>query len=184
MIILVFVETTTVTTPTGWTLLKHIEETTAATSQTEVFYKEASGSEGASVTVTTSTSKESSHFAFRITDYNGNPEVSTGATGGISDPDPDSLTPSGGAKDYLWITYAGHRAAETVVSYPTNFTDNNNAIGNGGSFVAQLEIATRSTNASSQNPGIFDLQNGVRWTAGTIAVAPVAADTGNFFLVM
>jgi len=175
---------TNVNTPTNWNSLINLPGTgpDGATPRTVVFYKVADGTEGSTVTITTSASKKSQHFTYRITDYSGTPEVSTGATGTTTSPDPDSLTPLGGSKDYLWIAVTawvmdlGNMA---LSAYPTNYTDNqlSNKTGSTGDHNG-MAVATRNNTASSENPGAFTLTGtaggGFATTALTIAVSPVA----------
>jgi len=180
-------EDPSVTTPDGWTLLKSITDG-YADHKLYVFYKVASGSEGASVTITIGTARRSAGISFRITGHSGAPEVSTGATGMNYNPDPDALTPSGGAKDYLWIALCKNGTAEAPIAYPTNYTGNNlwKASNNGTDYPPVLAVATRELNASSENPGTFETHYEGTWTAITIAVSPVAtpANTTNFFQLL
>lgn len=164
-------ENPTITTPTGWTLLKTLDAS-GGTARLATFYKTATGSEGATVVITTSTSWRSTHATMRISGWSGTPGVSSGATGDSGQADPDNLTPSGGAKDYLWIAFAGSNNASggEFTSAPTNYSN----------FLAQatsgtaVGVASRQLNASSENPGTFGGTLG-RWGAATIAISPEAA---------
>lgn len=173
---------TVVSTPAGWSLLKSLLEASGATNKLTVFYKTASGAEGATLSVTTSTSRVSSHASYQITGFSGTPEVSTGATGTTGSPDPDSLTPSGGAKDYLWIAVGGSRN-NTFTAYPANYSGSQltrtitGALGG-----CSIGVATRNLNATSEDPGTFTATSNF-WVACTIAISPVNS-SGNFLSLL
>lgn len=141
-------------------------------------YRQADGLEGSTITVTTSAggdssgSEPSAHASYRISGAEDPstqaPEGSSGATGSTINPDPDSLTPTGGAKDYLWIAAVSTNNTTTYSSAPTGYSNfltivtSQNGIG----------TADRENNATSENPGAFTLSGSTRWGAGTIAVHP------------
>ena len=94
----------TTTFPAGYTEL--YDEVDAQTKITlAVAYRVADGGEGATIEVTSSDTGMSAHATYRITGHDsGNPpEISTGASSEDTSPDPDSLTPNGGALEYLWF---------------------------------------------------------------------------------
>jgi hypothetical protein len=165
----------TVTWPIGdgWASIFH--QTNANT--LDIGYKIADGTEGATITVTTGSAEQSAHISYRIT---GNhryaaPEVSTGATGNSTSPNPDSLTPTGGAKDYLWIAVEGNDAGEAASAYPSNYTNGQtNAVGTTGG--ANIAVARRELNASSEDPAAFTIPL-KKWIACTVAVHPRIAAT-------
>jgi len=160
----------------GWTKLKEYYGS-GDVFGTNVYYRVADGTEGSTVTITTTGNFQSAHASYRITGYNGNPEVSTGVTStGSTTPDPDSLTPSGGAKDYLWIAHAGAPGAVTFSAYPTNYGSNQLTIrSNSSGSAATVAVATRNLNASSEDPGTFTISGSVRWVALTVAVAGITS---------
>jgi hypothetical protein len=165
----------TVTWPTGdgWASIFH--ETNSMT--LDIGYKIADGTEGATITVTTGSAEQSAHISYRIT---GNhrylaPEVSTGATGNSTAPNPDSLTPTGGAKDYLWIAVEGNTDGDAASAYPTNYTNGQtNAVGTTAG--ANIAVARRELNASSEDPAAFTIPLN-KWVACTVAVHPKSAPT-------
>jgi hypothetical protein len=89
--------------------------------------------------------------------------------------DPPSLTPTGGAKDYLWLAVSGWRGATlTATGNPTNYT---NAIeGNSGGTATtgtRLRSLRRELNAASEDPSAFTLSAASDRRLGvTIAVHP------------
>jgi hypothetical protein len=91
---------------TGWTQLK-TKQTASNTARLTVLYRIATGSEGSTITVTTTSSEMSAAYvvSIRADSWFGTAagfEVSTGATGTSAYPDPDSLTPTWGAGDTMW----------------------------------------------------------------------------------
>lgn len=90
----------TITFPGDWTQLF---QTANSSIMFGAWYKVANGTEGATITVTTSNVQETAHTSYRITDYQGVPQVGTSVGAYSSLPDPPSLTPSWGAQNTLWF---------------------------------------------------------------------------------
>ena len=166
----------TTTVPTGWTRL--FPDTVIPSGQGMVaqFYRQADGGEGGSVDVITSANSKTGHTAYRITGHENPatqaPEVSAGASATSTTPDPDSLTPTGGAKDYLWLIATGWDGNPTPVSSPANYSNEISASPTGNVVMRTME---RQLNASSEDPGSWDtspLSN--EWAAWTIAIHPPA----------
>ncbi len=152
--------TTTVSTPAGWTLLD--SATNGAIRHTS-FWKTASGSEGASVTVTTGSSTNSAHRSYRITGQGASaPEHGIATTGSSTGPDSPSLTPSWGVADTLWIASTGYSSSTSINANPTNYTGIAGFGGDGSAW--------RQLNAASEDPGAFTLAATSLWVAQTIAV--------------
>ena len=141
-----------------------------------IAYRQADGGEGASITVTTSSSQKSAHVTYRITGHidpaTQVPEDSTGATGTSTTPDPDSLTPTGGAKDYLWIACGVANAEPTVDGIPTNYTDGLHVAGAFEGGNCRTYSARRELNASCEDPGTFTIGSSSEWRAVTLAIHP------------
>lgn len=167
-----------VTWPTGWT---EIFEGIAASSQCTlaIAYRQADGGEGSTIIVTTGTSERSAHWSYRITDHEAPatqaPQASGGATGTSASPDPDSLTPTGGAKDYLWIAVEGHDRDKTTDAFPTNYDSNQVNTAGAGAGSAGVAAATDEVNAVSEDPGAFTISATEEWVTATVAVHPAAA---------
>lgn len=170
----------TISLPAGWT------NQTNHNGLIHVFWKVLDGSEGGSVTVTLSTDKKVTAFAYNINGYDPDAatpvEVSAPDFGESATPDSPNLNPSGGALDFLWLT--------TFVMNNTNQTDDDSWGGTqptnyssvllkttgtaGGSFVNVASgSAERLLNATSENPigWATDLAAEL-WSALTIAVFP------------
>ncbi len=164
----------TVTFPSGWT--NQLFSTASGTfNRFTVNYRIADGTEGSTITVTTSASEGSAHTTYRITGYTGTPEASTPATsGGSTTPDPSSLTPSWGADDTLWLAVQGNNGNVSVTAYPTNYSNgiNNRWASTNGVGVGSAE---RTLNAASENPGTFTISASNSWVAATIGVRGTAS---------
>lgn len=168
----------TITWPSGWTqfganVIPAAEHTLATA------YRNANGTEGATTTVTTSVNEKSAAIVWRITgnDSATAPERSTGVAIDNADADPDALTPTGGAKDYLWLAVGGNTGGAFLTA-PTNYVNLLFAVSGGGTSASQVAVggAWRQLNAASENPGAFDHdRNNFDASAATIAVYPAGA---------
>ena len=140
-----------------------------------VAYRQADGTEGANITVTTDNAERSAHIVYRISgQINPSiqaPEVSTGASGTSTAPNPASLTPTGGAKNYLWVASCGSDGIATVDGFPTNYINGLNVNGT-VSTACSIGSAERDLNATSEDPGTFTLNISEGWVAATVAVHP------------
>lgn len=171
----------TVNALTGWTEL--LDE--ASANGLYIAYRLADGSEGSSITLTTSASTRSAQIVYRITGAidpgTQAPQIGTTATGTSVSPDPPSVTPTGGAKDYLWIAFFGMAGEEAdddtwANTPPTNYTPSppdQKSCGTAGTNLGGLiAVASRQLNASTENPGTFNVDVSAAWRAQTIAVHP------------
>jgi len=139
-------------------------------------YKVATGSEGASVTVTTSVASTGTYGYYRITagTYSTYITSGTAATGNSVNPNPPSCTSTYVNANCLYIavsasTYNGV-TTHSVLSYPTNYT-----IGQITGQVAgsgAIGIASYYLNTSSADPGTFALSGSNPWIAQTICIYP------------
>lgn len=167
----------TVTTPTGLTLRSSTAHTTVRHS---VYVKKAVGDEGGTnVDFVTSAIEKVTAQVYRILAAQWSKtlsevEVGTAATGDSTSPDPPSLTPAGGAKDYLWIASQGNDDTDATTGYPTNYTNGTNTVGSGGGF-ASTATARRELNATTEDPGTFTLAAAEGWVAQLTVVPPSGA---------
>lgn len=161
----------TVNAPAGWTKL--VESNNGANNGLAVLYRFADGSEGTSVTVTTSGSTKSSHLSYRISGAS-SPVTSTPATGASTAPNPPQLIPSDGKLPYLWFAVAGWDGTPTATAYPTNYTNGQQTGTSGGQATTNCGVAAaeRQLTADSEDPGAFTLSASDDWVAFTIAVPP------------
>lgn len=174
LLIIVFgVFTATVSTPSGWTSFFN---NTSGDSTLYGFWKLASGSEGASVTITTGASRNSAHNTYRITGWTGTPEAAT-ATGSDTTPNPPSLTPSWGFTKTLWIAAEGSlraSASHAITAFPSGYSGGISATGTIPIILTSdvCGSAWLQSAGASQNPGAFTVNASVPWVAVTIGVRP------------
>jgi hypothetical protein len=141
-------------------------------------WRDADGTEGGSITVTTSNGQRSAHCAYRITGHEDPatqpPQGGLGATGTNAAPDPPSRTPSGGAKDYLWIACHANDRDRTTTAYPTNYDKTQLTTSGSGANSCGVAAAGREFNFASENPGPFTISAADDWAAATVAVHPAS----------
>jgi len=159
--------------PSGWTLVG-----TPGSSESHLTYiykKESSGSEGASVSFTTTNAAFDSCICFSISGGDiDDVTASTRATGASDSPNPGNCNP-GVSADYLWIAFTGFvDDGATVSSYPTDFNGDQTYKDNGGAANEHVTaaVATREYTGSSLDPGVFTLSESEGWEAWAIAVGP------------
>jgi hypothetical protein len=166
----------------GWTEL--VDEN--AGNGITIWYRQSDGTEGATVTFTSSASTRSAHASYRISGAENPatqaPQLSTVATGTSVNPNATTCTPTGGAKDYLWITMfgmAGEQADDNtlVTTTPTNYgTTIEKTCGTAGTNLGgMIGSAHRTANAASEDAGAWTAIDNAAWRAYTIAVHPGAA---------
>jgi hypothetical protein len=177
----------TITPPTGWSDLITGFTNNAGGNNVHgaVWYKVSEGNEGSTVTFDTLNAQRSVHKSWQISGHDsGQAPQGTGvgdAGTASNSADPPSVTPTGGAKDYLWLAVGGKdRGGSTFTGFPANYTNtgevNQSATDTGGVCIAW---GRRALNASSEDPAAFTFPSTVRNTvAMTIAVHPAAAGAG------
>lgn len=165
--------------PSGWNVIKVLQ---VSTNQLEIAWREADGTEGATINITTGSTTRNGHVSYRISGAEDPstqpPQASTGVIqeADSANPDPDSLTPTGGSKDYLWIAAESNNGSSTTAA-PTNYTLVSGGTGGGGGG-ANCGTGHRQLTASSTDPGTFTLSGNQNWTAVTVAVHPTSAAGG------
>ena len=167
--------------PAGWTVIERENEPSVTVA---VAWRKADGNEGASITVTTgAVSERSAHISYRISGATDPtvtpPEVSGGVSGSDANPNPDSLTPTGGSKGYLWIAVAACDGLRTFTGYPTNYSNGETyqAPDGGSAWGCSVAVARRELTADSEDPGTFTISFTEGWVACTVAVYPAAGAT-------
>ena len=92
-------------------------------------------------------------------------------------PNPPSITPTGGAKDYLFLSFCGYgheHQTNTLSGYPTNYNLSQLQHQPGtNAWNAAIGMAGRALNATSEDPGAFTLSGASDAVAATIAVHPI-----------
>lgn len=159
----------TVTTPSGWTreAINNIDEPTIA-----IFSRTCDGTEGSSVSISTSTAERSAHITLALT---GVTSLSASIyNGGVldNDPNPPNLSFTGGK---LWIAVGAWDDGTTYVTgYPDNpdesFDDNQTTVRDDSAYGVGVALATLTKDADSLNPWKF-LLSGTEYVCGaTIGV--------------
>lgn len=160
----------------------------ASDDQIGVAWKKAVGNEGGTTITLSSGNGKFSAVAYCIQDAADPtvrpPELSTVATGtSAGQPDATACTPTGGAKDYLWLTFETMEGEQTgVTTYPSNFTLGQSGLANSGTAGAvttntTIAAAARQQNAASQDAGAWSIAGTLDdWSAYTAAFYPAAED--------
>ncbi len=160
--------------PAGWIQLKQRGDG-GANVKTILFYRDADGTEGATITVTTSLTQHSAHRAWRISGHDKQTSVALADSGGTSaNPDSPVLGPSGGGKEFLWLAVYGADGANDATVYPTNYTDTfylETASADPANSCS-LGVAERKFGTDSENPSAFTIDASENWVATTIAIYP------------
>jgi hypothetical protein len=161
------------TTPAGWTQLINENQAQGAL---HVYTRIADGSEGATLSLTTSAATAVCCMAFRMKNAASatGPAIGTTATGSSTAPNPPSLTPSWGSARNLWIAFGGIRStAATVSAWPTGYTNNQTSLASTGGTTNRLFLATKYATGTVDDPATFTLSASVSWRSNTLAVRPV-----------
>lgn len=163
---------------------------TNATVTFHVLYKVLDGSEGGNVVVTVGSNTKGAAIAYNISGFDSSkaPAISTVATGTSTLPDPGSLSPSGGAADYLWLaafrqngeendddTWCNQAPGTPVFTGLVQTTS-----GTGGLPATNGSIASAhySANAATVDPGTFETDQSLAWRAYTLAIYPAPPGLG------
>lgn len=178
--------TPTVGYPAGWNIIRTLDHSSARSS---IAWRKAVGDEGATMNVTTSASERTASKVFCVSDAEDPavqpPQISTGATGSSANPDPDSVSPTGGSKDYLFIAGFGtNNASPTMDAIPANYGNGAYVAGGGGTSTCTSGTAYRAATASSEDPSAFTISSSQAWGAFTIAVHPGASATPRRRLIL
>lgn len=176
----------------GWTELFN-EVDNQSNTRITVFYRFATGSEGSTVTVTTTVTEQSSHASLRITGAHASEvpaNAHLAAPGSSVNPNPPSLNPANwDVEDTLWIATCiwDNSVGVTGSAYPTNYSGSQITVNPTSSTGVGLMLATRDLAAASEDPGTFTISASEQWAAATVAVRPAAggsvtliADQGSF----
>ncbi len=173
--------------PAGWNELTD-ESTDADDDQQSCAWKKADGSEsGTTITLSAGNGKFAAG-AWAIQDAADPtlraPELSTVATGSTpTQANATTVTPTGGSKDYLFLTFVGVGGEPTVPpTYPTNYTLGQVSATSGTAAATTTNCcvagAARQATASSEDAGAWSYAGTfASWTAYTAAFHPAVAVT-------
>lgn len=170
----------------GWPNATWLEQfdasSDAADDNMALAVRKADGTEGSTITLSSGNGKFAA-LAFRVSGAqepeNRTPEFSTVATGTNTTPDPTTCTPTGGAKDYMWVWVGGWSGEQTSppASNPTNYPTTAGADSGTAGTVdtnCRVAVAIRSNlNAASEDPGSWTISVApTGWTAYCMAIHP------------
>lgn len=152
----------------------------AADDQMALAWRWATGTEGSTITLSCTSGKFAA-IAYNISGAtNPNtraPQLSTVAVNTGTTPDPTTVTPTGGTKDYLWLWLGGWADESTSppASQPTNYTNpigGSSGVAGVGTTNCRVAGAQRTNRASSEDPGSWTISVSAAWTAYAMAVHP------------
>ncbi|MDR3450481.1 MAG: hypothetical protein P4M15_12190 [Alphaproteobacteria bacterium] len=169
-----------ITTPTGWTLLQNSESGTSG-QNLATYYKIATGSEGASVSVTT-VNAASNAISWRISagtfDAAVAPAVGSPQYSSTTTPQAPALTPSWAVSSTLWIAMVTCPGG-AVSAYPASFTLNQiDSSAQGGLATPRLGAAARDDTVTTETPGTFTCSATGNDVAYLVGIKPAAARGG------
>lgn len=177
----------TFTTPAGWSVLLANNSSDASDDNTAMYYRKADGTEGSTLSLTLSTTNRGAAIVWRITGAADPtitpPEITTSlyTTGNTN---PVSITPTGGSKDYLWITTlandgTGGASSGGQPSGYSNFIDQQDGGGGGAATKDRVQGASKTSTASSEDPGVWTNSapnsGGISTTIAVYPAGPTAA---------
>lgn len=160
----------------AWTELAQIIGANSAT--LEIFYKTAEGGGDDDPTIGISGAEQGACRIWRfdpltVTAFGTQPpEADNGRGGNSATLLIDGLTPTGGAKDYLWMALAAFKGADlTIDNGPTNYTSGSNK---GGTTNPGCHLAwgLRELNASTEDPDDFDASAANHYQTCLVAIHP------------
>lgn len=183
----------TVTWPSGWDqAANNLLATTASGTANTLTCKQriADGSEGASITVTTSASEWTAWSTLRITGWHGTTVAEAGAaTGASTTANPPSLNPTGwDVEDTLWIACSSRDTGGTDdddnTAHPASYTAIHNVLGGTNAGAVNLTTSRRDNAVSAEDPGTYTAPTSEDWVAATISIRPQGGITGTAALTV
>lgn len=161
--------------PGGWTEFFD-EAVDASDDQYSAAWATAVGDEdGTSIGLTSANAKYAA-ISYAIDGWD-TPQCGTRDIGASTTPDPPSFSPTGGAKDYLWLWFGSWEGEQTSppAGTPTNYT---NALGSssgiGGAITTNCRVASarRQNNTATEDAPSWTISVSDQWSANVIAIPP------------
>lgn len=161
----------------------------AGAGQTGFAWKKADGSESGTTITLSSGNGKFAAVAWAVQDAADPtlraPEISTVAVGTTpTQPNATTVTPTGGSKDYLFLTFVSMEGEATgITSYPTNYTLGQSGFANSGTAAATTTNgivvgAARQATAASEDAGAWTIAGTLApWSAYTAAFHPATPVT-------
>ena len=166
--------------PAGWNEI--VEDSSDASDDVSALaWKTATGNEGGTTFNVTHGNGKLAAIVYSVTGADEPttqpPQISTVAVGTSQTPNPTTCTPTGGAKDYLWLWLGGWEGEQTSppTGNPTNYTNPIGAsTGTGGAVATNCRVASarRNLNAASEDPPSWTISASDDWAAWTMAIHP------------
>lgn len=158
---------TTITTPSGWTL---VDSQSVTGGRIAAYTKVATGAEGSTVSVSISTSDNLFGFTWQLSGWDGvTPTFSTIAGGTNAAPDPGSVSFGTASKSTLVVAACRGSNTRTVTAAPSGYTNlNAQAV----SFAEAGAAESALSSGSAENPGAFTLSGSTAngWAAMAYAI--------------
>jgi hypothetical protein len=170
----------TVTTPTNWSLLFSTPYSTLV--RLSAYAKIALGTEGGTlVNLLTSAAQLGAAHVYRIQVGTWSGSLldvlyGTAATGASTSPNPPSLSASWGAANNLFIAVEASQHTDVVSAYPTTYIDGFNTVGGTGTAAAGIGSARKISTLVSDDPGVFTLALTEEWVANTLVIKNELSD--------
>jgi hypothetical protein len=150
--------------PAGWTELVDAAPDDSG-DQVAIAWKKADAGDGTTIALTSGNGKFAacSWTIAGATDPTIRaPEISTVQVGVTTEPNATTVTPTGGSKDYLFLTIFTMEGEQTgVTAYPTNYTGGQlfSTSGTGGATTTNVTVggASRAATAASEDAGVWDV---------------------------
>lgn len=171
-----FRSTSTITPPSGYTLLRQVA---GGGSVGGSFYWEriCNGTEGSTATFNSVTATSAAFKVLKITGAHASTqsEISNpGASGDVSAVNPQGVTASWGADDNLFIAFGASSAATmNFTAAPTNYSGLSQNVASSGGATCNIAYASRNFNSASDDPSAFTTSSNRWWSALTLVVRPV-----------
>ena len=168
------------TWPAGWTVIAEEGDDGTPTTWLEIGWAESDGTEsGSTFNITSSTSEQSAHNCYFI---QGGGDLGVGAEqpeaeiiGANTDaPDPPSISPTGGSKDYLVFAFASVNNRRNITGWPATYTNTGQERPTSSGGVT-LGYGRLEVTAASEDPGTFAFTTATNTVAATVAIHPAAA---------
>ena len=162
---------------TGWT----VEGSSSASLTNMSVLSKTASSEGSTVTVTSSPSKQIAARLLRFTASDGISLDFAFQDSDNANPNPPNVAPAGGSDDYFWIAACADRDNGDVTGFPTTpVTFVNTGFERAASGTAS-KIGWGDYSAlarTSTDPGTFTIENAADWSTVTIAIHPAGGAGG------
>lgn len=172
------------TWPAGWNKLYEITDDNEKITVSAA-WRDATGSDGTTVTPTLNISTRSCAAAYRISGAEAGavqpPYFTTSTNQGLTaTPNPPSITPAGGSDDYLILAFGPVNSDnQTFTGFPSGYVGTGAIKSGTPGFQCELGFASKSlTSATTEDPGGFTISTARDCVPTTIAIPAALAVSG------